>query len=106
MDEGRRLFQRKSYLGIGDEIGAAALSAKTAAGDDVAARAICEINRLFRRPLGACRRHSHPPPRRQTAGSPQSPQETLSDRIGLTAGKPPRPRSAVKALDRYHIGDA
>src|SRR6202048_2108399 len=66
--EGRGFFQRKADLRIGGEVDAAGLFAKTAVGDDVAARAIAEIGRPGRRPLGDLGGNIRSRPRGQAAG--------------------------------------
>jgi hypothetical protein len=52
VNESRGLFQRKSNLRIGVDVGMAALFAKAAVGDDVAAGPIGEIGRTLGGPLG------------------------------------------------------
>src|ERR1700738_3252204 len=90
--EGRGLFQRKADLRIGSEVDAAGLFAKTAVGDDVAARAIAEIGRPRRRPLGDLGGNIRSRPRGQAAGDAQRSEEALGDRVGLAGGPAPGPR--------------
>ena len=105
-DKGRRFLYGKADLRIDGPVDVAALLARTAAGDDVAARTIAEIGRNRRRPLGELGRNIPSRPRGQAAGNAQRFQETLGDRIGFAAGQPPRPRRGIETLDRHHIGHA
>jgi len=93
-------------LHIRSEVGAAALLAIAAVGDDVAAGTIGEFRRPLRRPLGNLGRDIHPRVSRQAAGDTQRLEETLRNGVGLTAGEPLRAGRAVETLDRDHIGDA
>ena len=91
-DKGRRFLDRKADLRIGGPVDMAALLARTAAGEDVAARTVGEFGRNRRRPFGEIGRNVPSRPRGQAAGNAQRFQETLGDRIGFAAGQPPRAR--------------
>jgi hypothetical protein len=83
----------------------AALFAKAAVGEDVAAGAIGEIGRLLNRAPGDVGRKIGSRPRGQPAGNMQRFQETFGDRVGLAAGKTPLAGGAVQTLDRHHVGN-
>src|SRR5262249_15534540 len=96
----------KANLRVCRVVGATGRAARSGPGDDVAARAIGEIAGRRDGPLRSEGGDVLALPRRQAAGDTQRLQKALSNRVGLAAGQPPRPRRRIQALDRDHIGYA